>query len=76
MKCKPLYFTFIKLNRGLQGYTFFPILIQNIAPRRFLRGPTIYVLSKNKENIKKKDYTENFHFFRLKKNLVFVMVVP
>ena len=50
-------------------YLFFLFLLQNIdcgyslePLRRFLRVPTIYVLSKNKKNIKKKS-SENYHFY-------------
>ena len=76
MKCitpKP-HFYISKL--GYTGvYLFFLLLIQNIdcgyslesPPRRFLLVPTIYVLSKNKKNIKK--FPMNFSIFTARKYL-------
>ena len=51
---------------NIQGYTFFPLfaLKHRLWVMRFLRVPTIYVLSENKKKyLKKKQLSENCHFY-------------
>ena len=74
----PLLYRNIGVYRGIPNFLIFVpkhrlwVLVRTASTRRFLRVPTINVLSRNKKNIK--IFSENFHFLQLMKNgRVFVM---